>query len=734
MRFVYGKYKGDKTIYYLHNPMALDIETSWNHDEADPKCWITSIQTYFNNELKIFRKPSEWLEYMTGLYQEYDLDHFHRLMIIVHNLSFDISYLMPYLQCEFPYGNDQIRILNKGHKITAYSQGGLEFRDTYALTNRSLATWGKDMNVQHQKKEGLYDYDKIIYQDEGELTSDELLYDTYDVLCLYEAFKEQLQIEADTVATIPYTSTGYIRRKFRRNAINNKEYMNNFRATKIDETFFLDALSSFAGGYTHGNRHLKSRVIKATIGHGDFRSHYPTQFRNYPGPYGPPVMIYDPRNRTRDRFIHWKIKDVLDLFPEYFTITTIYLERAVLMDDKISMPFMQFSKMRSVDNGSKYVLDNGRVLSFTGGCLMQVDNYLLQILKDQYHLKGKIIRIEGYKMMMPSAALIKTVDEYFKAKTDEKIKVKEVIKEYGEMSPEAFAQRAVLQHAKAGLNGCYGMFVQNPIQPEYDIDFTDESRDLDTLFNPLITGKSIQEYLDEFYKNRNSFLQYIGGVAITSKARYELYEYILAIGYDKVLYCDTDSIFYLKDDQTEAAIDFLNRKKHEQAVRNASYITSSTGEKIFYDVFEKEPDGKAFKVLHSKCYGIIEEEKGKDILIATIAGIPARTLIGMDGERKIYLTREEELGGINADMKLQNPDISFDPYAAIDNIKDGFTFRTNTGTCSNYLLERPHVRDINGHMVETSGGCIIRKLQEKQISDFEFGSYDLNIDEGGDDL
>lgn len=731
MRFVYGKYKGDKTVYYLHNPMALDIETSWNHDEADPKCWITSIQAFFNNDLRIFRKPSEWLHYMIELYQEYDLDHFHRLMIIVHNLSFDISYLMPYLQCQFPFGDDQIRILNKGHKITAYTQGGLEFRDTYALTNRSLATWGKDMNVEHKKKEGLYNYDKIIYQDD-KLTSEEELYDTFDVLCLYEAFKEQLQLESDTVATIPFTSTGYIRRKFRRNAINNKEYMYNFRATKIDETFFLDAISSFAGGYTHINRHMKSKVIKALIGHRDFRSHYPSVFRNMPGPYGPPVMIYDPKNRTRDRFIRWKIKDILALYPEYFTISTIYITRAVLKDDKISMPFMQFSKMRNIQNGSTKILDNGRVLSFTGGCLMNVDNYLLQILQDQYHIEGKIIRVEGYKMMMPPESLTKTVDEYFKAKTDEKLKVKEVIDEYGEMSSEAFAQRAVLQHAKAGLNGCYGMFVQNPIQPEYSIDFNDDSRDLQQMFNPLITGKSVQEYLDEFYSNRNSFLQYIGGVAITAKARFELYEYLCAIGYDKVLYCDTDSIFYLKDQQTEAAIDALNKKKHDQAVRNGAYITSSTGEKIFYDVFESEPDGKAFKGLHSKCYGIIEEEKGKDILIATIAGIPARTLIGMNGDDKIYLTREEELGGITADIKLQDPSITFDPYAALDNIKDGFTFKTNTGTCSNYLLERPHVLDINGHMIETSGGCIIRKLQEKQINDFEFGTYDLNYDEGGD--
>ena len=208
MRFIYNKYKGNKTIYYLQQPLALDIETSWNHSDSNPICWITSIQTYFNGDVKIFRTAPEWLLYMKELYEYYELDKFHRLMIIVHNLSYDISYLLPFLQCAFPYGLDERRMLNDGHKITCYTQGGLEFRDTFALVNKSLARWGKDMAVEHPKAEGLYDYDKIIFPDD-ELTSEEELYDINDVLCLYEAFRGQLDLEGDTVVTVPYTATGY---------------------------------------------------------------------------------------------------------------------------------------------------------------------------------------------------------------------------------------------------------------------------------------------------------------------------------------------------------------------------------------------------------------------------------------------------------------------------------------------------------------------------------------------
>ena len=260
MRFIYSRFKGEKTVYYLNYPLVLDIETSHNHDENNPICWITSIQTKLQDDIHIFRKPEAFLTYLQGIYEYYQLDTYRRLMIIVHNLSFDISYLMPYLQCSFPYGVDEISMINKGHKITCYRQGGLEFRDTYALVNKSLASWGKSMNVEHMKQEGLYDYDKIIYQD-TELTKQEELYDTYDILCLEECFKRQLNIEGDTIATIPFTSTGYNRRMFRKSALKNKQYMQAFRAARIDERIFHRCLFSFAGGFTHNNRFLKNKII-----------------------------------------------------------------------------------------------------------------------------------------------------------------------------------------------------------------------------------------------------------------------------------------------------------------------------------------------------------------------------------------------------------------------------------------------------------------------------------------
>lgn len=732
MKFMCKRYIGDKTIYYAENYISIDTETSNNHNEETPVCWINTIQVKFLNHEYIFRKPSELMEWLNWVVKEYRLNHFYRMLIVIHNLSYDISYLLPFFQFYLPDKEDN-DIINDRHKVKAYRQGGLDFRDTYILTQKSLETWGKDFNVEHKKKVGLYDYSKVIYQD-TEINTQELTYDLHDVLCLHECFEKQLQLESDNCASIPYTSTGYIRRMFRRKATADRYYMQMFRNSALNVHEYEVTVSSYSGGFTHNNRFYKDKTIKHLIGHRDFRSHYPTQMRNYPLPFGKPTIFYNPVKNPFDRKEKWSVQRILDCYLEYSTITTLLIKKAQLKDKKITMPFMQFSKMRHM-GVHKEILDNGRVLSYNGKALLYCGNHTLKILTEQYDIQGEILEVIGFKNSYMPKCLADTIDFYFKKKTDEKIKLKEIEKEYGELSNEAFTQGAILLHMKGGLNGTYGMFVQNPIHEEYNIDFTRDltEEELKDIYNPIISTESTEDKLRKFYNSRSSFLPYQVGCFVTELAKYELYEYITAIGYEKVLYCDTDSIFYLKDNETERAIEKLNKIKHDLAVKNKAYITDVKGKRIYYDVFEEETDGIAFRGLHSKCYGMIYEEKGEEKLKATIAGIPARTLIQADEGKLVYLLREEELAGITKEEKLKNPVIKINPWQAIENIKDEFTFKVNTGTCAKYIVQKPHIEVINGHAVETAGGCIIKHLEEKQISscnidDFVFEEMEVNIE------
>ena len=102
------KYKGArftiaKNNIYCLEPMFLDIETSNNHAERpeDLRTWISSIQVLFMNKYHLFRYPEEFIQFLAAIRHRYGLepgDMKKRLIIYVHNLSYDISYLYPYIK------------------------------------------------------------------------------------------------------------------------------------------------------------------------------------------------------------------------------------------------------------------------------------------------------------------------------------------------------------------------------------------------------------------------------------------------------------------------------------------------------------------------------------------------------------------------------------------------------------------------------------------------------------
>ena len=89
--------------------------------------------------------------------------------------------------------------------------------------------------------------------------------------------------------------------------------------------------------------------------------------------------------------------------------------------------------------------------------------------------------------------------------------------------------------------------------------------------------------------------------------------------------------------------------------------------------------------------------------------------------------------GITLAMKLEDPCIKCDPMKGLKNIRERFMFHINTGTYSKYLVERPRIEIINGHEIETAGGCIIQKLSEKsikpmkEIDDYDFEEFESEV-------
>lgn len=726
---LYFKHRRKSQTSILSQPIYLDLETSNDGD----RCWMVTGQIYFAGSYTVVRKPMEVIDYLYSKIKTFcmdengNIDEHKQIVVYIHNASYDLSYLLPWIQIYLPGFDERSGIYDGRNKIITYRQGPLDFRCTYLLSSCSLERWCEEMNAEHKKQVGMYDYSRLLFQD-SEIDEDSKIYDEYDVLSMYDCLNKQMEAYGDDITTIPLTSTGYIRRALRNACRDDQNYRSEyFNKSRLDAAAYTVVSPSYSGGYTHNNRNRKAKTVRGNIKHKDFRSHYPTQIRKYPLPWGSVDLYYkvSGAENYRKMYGHYiTIQDLIDLWPRYTTISVIQIKDMRLKDeDHCTMPFMQRSKMFNISKGFHIRNDNGRALATYGTFITQIDNLTLQIINEQYDFEYKILKVYRFQNKECPKPIAELIDDLFKKKSDYKIQYQKARKEHGEFSEEAIDALFRLNQTKKLLNSIYGCLATAPIRSEDDIDYISYyDGKIDDPFKTVKaeTLEEKQAKLDKYYNNKNSFLPYQVGVMVTSLARFELYEYIKAIGYDNVLYCDTDSAFYISTPENEKRIAALNVEKHA----TAPYVTDQNGKKIYYDVFEDEPDLIAFRGLHSKCYAAIDTNYE---LTATIAGVPRRTLIGMKDGKPVYLTREEELAGITKEAKLSDLKRSLDPFKAIENLKEGYTFTVNTGFSAKYIHERPHAELIDGHWIETSGGCIIKRLPEKIIHDMNLIEYDIKF-------
>lgn len=711
--------KKKSEVFYCQDTINLDIETAWNHKEDNPVCWMVSCRIIWQDQKYLFRNPMEVMDWYNQLAKDLNLDPNHRIITIIHNASYDLSYLLPYIRKYMPQGH-KYGIFDSPNKCIIYRQNCFEFRCTFRLTNTSLYKWSNEMKVDHVKQIGMYDYNKVLYQD-SELSRKEINYGTYDVLAMVEAWKKQLAKFGDDITTVPLTSTGYVRRILRRASRHDCYYRQNYF---WDNQLSLDqmdmCLNAFAGGYTHNNRFLKDEILTPPDGttgkHRDFRTAYIEHLVNDPLPWGRPIDYYD-ITRPICRMVKMNIDKVLSLSPEYFTVTKIHIYNIRLKDKNVTMPYFQVSKMFNkswkVDGkGNKkrelnYFQDNGRLLFMvpdSGHFVTYLDNYQLEIIKDQYTFQYIIEKVLIIKNMPMPAVLKEPIDLLFTQKSDLKKEYHELRKKHGEFDERTIQKLYELNQVKKLLNAIYGCFVTSPLRRNH-MEGSPELR----------SDEERHQELLKYYHAMTNFLPYQVGIAITAAQRFELFKMIRLIGYENCLYSDTDSLFYYSTPEIEKKINKYIKDKQ----KDSAYIVDSYGEKVYYYDFEEEPDWIAFKGLHSKCYGVITDQDGRQELKVTIAGVPERTMIGLKKGKPVYLTREEELAGITKTAKLKGSNEKIDPWYGLERLEDEFKFKVNAGIICKYVNHPMGIQTVKGHKVETAGGCVIIPLKEKVIKDMD---------------
>ena len=684
-------------------PLFYDSETSKiTHIEKKGKkeievvddTWVYIWMVGIGDIVVYGRYLHEFIEFIQWVIDTYDISPDKTIDIWIHNESYDISYMHD-LIFKFNGGSEGMRqiCISRRHFIAFELENfGITFKCTYALTNRSLAQWCKDLAVKNVKRTGLKDYDAVYYPWDEDLPEEELIYAEYDIISMKECFYKECEVQGYDFKTIPLTQTGFVRRDFKARYTEKGSYKKNrwlFKQSQTTPDQYNRLLQASGGGMVQGNYRILNKTIyhEPGVGHVDFSSHYPVQIKTKLMPWKPYTVV-----RAED----CELSDLDAYYREgYYYVVDISLGGLDLREG-VTAPFLCKSKVKAGPGAIIHDF-NGKVISVTGGdeegaeVRLTCTNFDLEIIREQYNFNWYYIyNLDIYTTRLVPGYIMDTLDKYYKDKTELKMQIKvlenridvledkiasvEGTEELEELEKQLVELNVHYNIAKQKLNGVFGCMDSRSVRGDI---FIKENLEWDS---------KCEMTIDDYYKKWDSCCPMQVGVFVTALARYELYTVIKdVVGYDAFLYCDTDSAFYKSTPEIEKRVEEYRRWCREDSEKKDAYIILDSGDKVYYHDLSPEKDhlqSKTFRVLHAKCYAL--EPKGK--LKCTIAGVAAKDKTGT-------ITREEELG-------------------SIDNLKPGFRFIHCGGTRADYSTVRPY----DGY---SGGGCAIMDATKELSADFE---------------
>lgn len=544
---------------------AFDIETTNDTDLGQAYMYIWQFQI---EEYTIVGRT--WLEFKEFMHNcRLQLKDHEYLMIYVHNLSFEFSFLKGI----YKFKADEVFSIESRKVLRCSMWEHFELRCSYLLTNMNLDTFTKRMGVTHKLSGEEFNYNKIRYP-WTDLTDKELAYCITDVKALVEALRVYFEIESDNFYTIPFTSTGFVRRDV-------KQAMRHFNRQDLfnmqpDYEIFKILREAFRGGNTHANRYYASKILE-NISSFDRVSSYPDVQINELFPMSPWIHENDIDIDRACRIIYKHQRAAL---------MRVGFRNLRLKDPLWGCPYIPKHKCRNL---SRHANDNGRILwadwleiSLTDvdfKIILQEYDYDYIIIYDFYHCRyGRLPK-----------PLREEVQKFYKDKTELK----------GVEGQELFY---MLQKAK--LNSIYGMSVQAPVKQT--IDFIDGMWIEQEEPEPELLAKN----------NAKAFLVYSWGVWTTAHARMELERALNIVGPARFVYCDTDSVKFIDDGSI--SFNSYNESRKRDSKQNGGLAYDRAGHPHYLGVYENEGTYKRFITLGAKKYAY-EDEAGK--LHITVAGV-----------------------------------------------------------------------------------------------------------------
>ena len=192
---------------YINQLLTFDIESTTIECEK-PYGFMYAWQMCIENRVIFGRTWQQFIAFIKALVIAQRVSPANKLVIWVHNLSYEFQFIKNFFEWDNVFAKDSHKVLR------AETKDGVEFRCSYFLTNKSLYKFcsGAKSHLYCKKDGEKFDYKKIRTA-ETPLSPYENEYRFFDVRGLSEAL-EDLLID-DNLATIPMTSTGYVRRNCR---------------------------------------------------------------------------------------------------------------------------------------------------------------------------------------------------------------------------------------------------------------------------------------------------------------------------------------------------------------------------------------------------------------------------------------------------------------------------------------------------------------------------------------
>lgn len=563
-----------------YNDIIIMADTETSKETPGTVCknyvvaWTISLRAFDHNIVTLYgTKPSEMVQAIDKLITSMGG---MKTIIYFHNLSYDWVFLRKFMMQD--WGTPLYQLNTKAHyPVFIEFANGICLRDSLILAQRGLDKWAKDMDVQHKKATGFWDYDKIRQQNGGRFTPHEKTYIEHDTLAGVECLQKTMDTLGKLIYAMPYTATGIPREIVRKigKEHNARDKFLRMVPKEYDTQLMLENV--FHGGYTHNNRHYIEEIIRGEVEAYDFASSYPTSMllgKMPMGRFGP--------------FEDCTVDFILRNAERYAYIFRLILIKPKLKDDFIPMPVLQKSKAVQMIN---VVEDNGRIL-----CAAYVEIFLneidLEIIAQQYTWEAAIC-------------------------TDVRFCHKDYLPRwFTDYVYQCFIDKTMLKGgdpvqysiAKAKLNSLYGMCVQRPVKVQIEEDY--QSGD----YSVAEDQDEVALY-EKYINNRNSILPYQWGVWVTSYSMRELFRFGKFAG--TWLYSDTDSCYGIDWDK-EGIRQFNENRK--QQLRDRGYgAVMHNGREYWLGVAELDGQYKEFISVGAKRYAVRDLN---DKLKITVAGVP----------------------------------------------------------------------------------------------------------------